>query len=309
MSQWWYYDFMNLNSALSQALIKEGYIGNLHYVKDIASVKVSEFKYKNIEKIPELTSEILEMALLFFFQLCVYEVPGIGIGLFRYVTSNVYSRYMKPITVNILTLKGDTVATNVPYQDIIPVRDNSMDIIPFLCMMEYIRKLEKIDTACFKALDVATLPVIISGNKKAAKTLQETAKALGGPGAFIVGDDTMQESVKAFDINVRINPTDIYELKNKYKNECLASIGVYSIEQKRERKLVDEIRSQNDYTERIYWDMKTQRDLFIKKINEKYGLDIELVETRELMMDRTIQEVEDRAIAQKAGDNNDSTNS
>ena len=309
MAQWWYYDFMNLNSALSQALIKEGYIGSLHYVKDIASVKVSEFKYKNIEKIPELTSEIMEMALLFFFQLCVYEVPGIGVGLFRYVTSNVYSRYMKPITVNLLTLKGDTVATNVPYQDIIPVRDNSMDIIPFICMLEYVQKLEHIDTAVFKALNVATLPLVLTGNKKAVKTLQETAKKLGSPYSFIVGDDSLTESVKAFDINVRINPTDIYELKNKYKNECLASIGVYSIEQKRERKLVDEIRSQNDYTERIYWDMKTQRDNFVKKINEKYGLDIEVIETRELMMERTIQEVEDRAIAQKAGDNNDTSNS
>ena len=86
-------------------------------------------------------------------------------------------------------------------------------------------------------------------------------------------------------------------------------IALYSIEQKRERKLVDEIRSQNDYTERIYWDMKTQRDNFVKKINEKYGLDIEVIETRELMMERTIQEVEDRAIAQKAGDNNDTSNS
>lgn len=308
MSQWWYYDFINPNSALSQALIKHGYIAGLHYVKDIASVKVSEFKYKNIEKIPNLTSEILETALLFNFQLCIYDVPEVGLGLYRYVTANVYNRYMKPVTVNLLTLKGDTVAIDIPYEDLIIVRDNSMDIIPFICMIEYIQKLEDIDTAVFKALNVATLPLVLTGNKKAAKSLQETAKQLGSPQAFIVGDDTITDSVKAFDINVRINPTDIYELKNKYKNECLASIGVYSIEQKRERKLVDEIRSQNDYTERIYWDMKTQRDEFVRKVNEKYNLDIQLIETRELMMDRTIQEVEDRAIAQKAGDNNDTSN-
>ena len=39
-----YYAFMNLNDVLSQKLIKEGFLNCIHYLKDIASVKVGMFK-------------------------------------------------------------------------------------------------------------------------------------------------------------------------------------------------------------------------------------------------------------------------
>ena len=298
MSQWWYYDFMNLNSALSQALIKQGYIGALHDVKDIASVKVSQFKYKNIEKIPDLTSEILEMALLFNFQLCFYNSPALGWVLCRYVMNSEFNPYLKPVTVNLLTFKGDTIATSVPYKDIILVRDNSMDIIPWICLVEYIQKIEKIDTSLFKVLNIASLPLALVGNKKIAKQLQETAKKLGSTDAFIVGDDTIMDNLKGFNIDVPINPLDIYELKTKYKNECLASIGIYSVEQKKERKIVNEVRSQNDYTDRIYMDMKTQRQAFVEALNKADpSLGIELIETKDIITEESIAEDAKRALA------------
>lgn len=304
MSQWWYYDFMNLNSALSQALIKQNYFGALHDVKDIASVSVSQFKYKNIEKIPDLTSEILEMALLFNFQLCFYKSTSLGWVLCRYVMNSEFNPYLRPVTVNLLTFKGDTIETNVPYKDIILVRDNSMDIIPFICMVEYIRKLEEVDTAVFKVLQTASLPLVIAGGKKLATQYKETAKQLGSNLAFIAGDDQLIDTVKAFNIDVPINPLDIYELKTKYKNECLSSIGIYSIEQKKERKIVNEVRSQNDYTDRIYWDKKSQRLAFIDALNKADpSLGIELIETKELLEEYNIEIDAKRAEAeQKAVD-------
>lgn len=304
MSQWWYYDFMNINSALSQALIKQGYVGALHDIKDIASVKVSQFKYKNIEKIPDLTSEILEMALLFNFQLCFYNIPSLGWTLCRYVINSNFNVYMRPQTVNLLAFNGEQLANDVPYKDIILVRDNSMDIVPFICLMEYISKLEEVDTAVFKTLTIASLPLAIVGGKKVANQMRETAKKLGSNEAFIAGDDGLTDTVKAFDIDIKINPLDIYELKTKYKNECLSSIGVYSIEEKKERKIVNEVRSQNDYTDRIYQDMKTQREQFIKKLNEADpSLEIELIETKVLLEQDSIDLDAQRAEAtQKAVD-------
>lgn len=298
MSQWWYYDFMNINSALSQALIKQGYIGALHDVKDIASVKVSQFKYKNIEKIPDLTSEILECCLMFNFQLCFYNSPSLGWVLCRYVMNSEFNSYLRPVTVNLLSFKGDSIAESVPYKDIILAKDNSMDIIPFLCLIEYIQKLEKVDTAVFKVLNIASLPLALIGNKKLAKQLQETAKKLGNNEAFIAGDESILDTVKGFNIDVPINPLDIYELKTKYKNECLASIGIYSVEQKKERKIVNEVRSQNDYTDRIYMDMKSQRQRFVDMLNKADpSLGIELIETKTMIIDDSVEEDRKRALA------------
>lgn len=289
MGQWWYYDFMNPNSALSQALIKEGYTGALHDVKDILSTKVSAFRYKNIEKIPGLTSEIYECALLFNWQLCFYKSTELGWILCRYVNNGELSKYMRPTTVNLLTFKGDTIAQGVPYEDIILAKDNSMDIVPFICLFEYIQKLEKVDTAVFRALNVASLPIVLTGSKKVTNQFNIIAKKLGGTDAFIVGDDNLLDTVKTFNVDLPVSPLDMYELKTKFKNECLSSIGIYSIEQKKERKIVNEVRSQNDYTDRIYFDMLQQRLRTFEQLNKADPtLQIEVEETKVAIEDASI---------------------
>ena len=60
---------MNLNHAVSKALVNGRLPYEIHYVKDIMSTSISMFKVKNIERIPNLTSQILEMALMFNFNL------------------------------------------------------------------------------------------------------------------------------------------------------------------------------------------------------------------------------------------------
>ena len=70
MAQDWYYDFINLSSAVSQALIKEGKVPYFKYIKDIINTKVSMFEIKNIERIPDLTNQILFGSLMFQNCLC-----------------------------------------------------------------------------------------------------------------------------------------------------------------------------------------------------------------------------------------------
>lgn len=302
-----YYAFMNLNDVLNQKLIKEGFLNSIHYLKDIASVKVGMFKYKNIEKIPNMTSEILETIILFNNFLCFYNHPLLGMILCRYRTVSPLNYYLKPDYVDLLAINGETIKTNVPYKDIILVKDNSLDIIPFIPMVEYIRKIEQCDTAVFKALNVSCLPLVISGNKKIAKQATEVAKKLGSTEAFILGDDTMLDVVKAFDIDVKVNPLDIYELKTKYKNECVASLGIYTVEQKKERKIVSEVNSQNEYTDSIYMDAKTVRQQMVDMLNKITGYNIELIETKRVIAEQHISDAVEMSNI-NGGNDNDSDN-
>ena len=303
-----YYDLVNLNSVLSQALIKNGFPQGIHYLKDIASVKVGMFKYEGIEAIPNLTSEIFETILLFNNFLCFYKSPALGIILCRYISCNVFNEYLKPRTVNLVALNGQTIATNVPYEDIILVRDNSLDIIPFICMIEYIRKIEECDTAVFKALKVATLPLVIVGSKKLANQANAVAKKLGSPEAFIFGDDMLADGVKSFDIDINIDPLDVYELKTKYKNECISSLGIYTIEQKKERKIVSEVASQNEYTDSIYMDAKTNRTNCFEEVKERWGVDVTVIETKRVIAEQHIQDTVEMN-KQLGGTENDSMDS
>lgn len=306
MAQWWYYDFINPNQALAKALIKQNYIGGLHYIKDIASTKVSMFKYKNIEKyIPDLTSEILETIILFNYNLCFANIAGLGWILCKYTVAGTFNEYMRPTTVNLIAINGKSLGS-ANYKDIILVKDNALDIIPFIPMMEYIQKIDRVDDAVFRVLQVASLPLAIVGNKKIAKQLQSVAEQLGNKNSYIVGDDTITDAVKAFPIDVNIEPTNIYELKTKYKNECLSSMGIYSVEEKRERKIVSEVASQNDFTDTIYQDMKTQRERFVDALNKINGWDIVLEETYRKIVEEAAEEQKEmaEAVSEVKGDNN-----
>lgn len=306
MSQAWYYDFMNPNQALSRALLKEGLPFEIHYIKDIGSTKVSMFKYKNIEKIKDLTSEIVETALMFNWNLCFYNSTSLGGWvLCKFTPSTTLNLYMKPTKVNLMQLNGDNLLDDVNYDDIVVVRDNSLNIIPFIPMVEYIRKMQNIDNSIFKVLNIASLPLAFVGNKKVANSLKTMAKKIVDGEPVIVGDDSIMDAVKAFDMNIPVNPLDIYELKTKYKNECLSSIGIYTVEEKKERKIVSEVASQNDFTDFVYQDMKSQRLEWVNELNKRdKTLGLELVESyKENFMD-TVEETKliNEAQSQQGGE-------
>lgn len=302
MSDSWYFDWINPTSALKQALIKNAVPFELHYVKDIMSTKLSLFQYKRIEKIPDLDSKTLEMALMFSNFLCFYKDSALGWGLYRYVVDGDLDRYLRPQYVTLNTLKGTTVATHVPFKDIILARDNEFDIPPFLCIFEYLCKMDHIDRNIFKNLDIGCMPLLLAGSKKLVNQYNSLMKELTGGKMLIAADDSLVDAIKAFKIDMPFNPVDIYTLKKEYRNECLTSIGIYSVEDKRERVLKGEQLSRNRYVDNVYTDMKLQRKEFIDKLNKADpSLDIELVEASNIIDDAAAEQTKKLAEAEIVG--------
>lgn len=298
MSDSWYYDFMNLNHAVSKALVNGRLPYEIHYVKDIMSTAISMFKYKNIERIPNLTSQIVEMALMFNFNLCTYKHPALGWILCRYIFGSNFNEYLRPDYVNLVALNGQSLATNVPYKDIVLIRDNSMDIIPFICINEYICKIHRVEETVFKTLSIASLPIALVANKKMANQLKQTAQKLGNSDPFITGDDSLLDVVKGFNIDVPVSPLDIYELKQKYRNECLSSLGIYSVEEKRERIVTQELVNQNDFTDFVYQDRKMERQRWVDEMNKRDPeLQLELIEEYEVNVKENIKDDANKAHA------------
>ena len=304
MADSWYFDWINPSSALKQSLIKDAVPFELHYVKDIMSTKLAMFSYDNIEKIPDLDSRTLEMALMFSNFLCFYKDPALGWGLYRYVVDGDLDRYLKPSFVTINTLKGVTVATHVPYSEIIVARDNEFDLPPFLCIFEYLVKMQHIDSVIMKTLDISALPLVLAGSKKMVNQYNSVIKQLTGGKMLIAADDSLIDAVKAFKIDLPVQPVDTYLLKKEYRNECLTSIGIYSVEDKRERVLKGEQMSRNRYVDHVYTDMKNQRKYFVDKLNKADpSLNITLIEAAEIIDDAQAEQA--RKIAEAEGGNKD----
>lgn len=291
MSDSWYYNFMNIDDCVKQNLIKGGIdISYIRYIYDIPCIKLSMFNYEG--ELPELlTSTILETALLFVNNLCFYKIKGTNQWtLCRYIYGSQYNIYWKPDKVNLMALNGMHLQNDVPYKDIILVKDNPLDIIPFLVIEDYISKLITIEDDTFKIASLATLPAVLSGNKKQAAALKKIAQELGTKNAFITGDDTITDSLKSFNINLPISPLDLYDLRRKYRNECLSSLGIYAVEEKRERIVTQELKNQNDYTDYVYQMSKKCRQDFVNALNKTGEFNIKLIENRIITKQANIYE-------------------
>lgn len=274
VSDWNYYYFMNMDSAIKQGMLK----GNIpfyqfRYLKDFVNTKIGQHWYDNLPK--PLTSEIMETSLMFLNCLCFYESKELGGWyLCRYLPNSNFGIYWKPDYVDIQTISGKTIAYHVPYEDIILVRDNKMDIPPFLVMMEFFQKIQHCEDDLFKIMDIACLPVAIIGNKKQAGSLQRTAQALGNKNPFIVGDDKMIDQVQSFNIDLPITCKEVYDIRQKYIEELKANMGISATEEKRERLVLEEVTSQNEYTDFIYMEACEERHKAVEELNRRSGLNV-----------------------------------
>ena len=71
-----------------------------------------------------------------------------------------------------------------------------------------------------------------------------------------------------------ISPIDIYDIKTKYRNECLASMGIYNAEQKRERLVTQELINQNDFSDTTYNTGLLPRKKFVEALRSRAGIDL-----------------------------------
>ena len=95
-----YYNFMNLKEFYDKQGIQYDDI-YMRWIKDIVNTKIGMFTYENL---PEgLTSQIVEMCLIFNRNLCWYYDERLErVILCRYIFGGDYDLYWKPVNVNLL---------------------------------------------------------------------------------------------------------------------------------------------------------------------------------------------------------------
>lgn len=274
-----YYNFMNLNEYFNMCKVKGAcYSGEyLKWFKNIASTKVSMFSYENLPK--GLTSNILEMALLFNNHLCLYKSDMFGVVLCKYLTGGDYDLYWKPIKVNLIALNGKPIAYNVPYEDIVLVRDNSFDIPPFLTINGWLDKIIEEEKTLTQIVQLCRLPTLLTGDKAQVASLKQLLKKIGDFEPFAIGSKGYTEHIEQFDVRLTCDPMTIYELMDKYKDLTNASIGIYATDEKRERIVTAEIQANNDEVDFIYNESYEERKRFVDECNSKFGTDIVLKES------------------------------
>ena len=295
-----YYNYMNLESYLN----KMGLCYDadwLRWVKDIINTKVTMFSYK-IDPKYELTSEIIERALMFNNFLCAADVPGLGFGVYRWRCGSTFNRYWKPEKVGLMTLTGKSVAWDYPYEKIVLLRDNPMDIIPFLTLNSYINKIIDKEKTLDSIFAWISLPMILAGDKEQATTLKNIMKKSLTREPFIVGSKGFKDHLESFDIKLPVELQEVYDIMKKYRGMALASMGIYEVDEKRERIVTSEIQAQNDYVDMVYTGMYNERKRFVDECKRMFGVDITLEESYVQNQNDEIEIKERAAEAEKKPD-------
>ena len=301
-----YYDFMNMNSLLKRAMLL-GKPLTYRQIIGFIETKISMFSYEGLEK--DLPPRVLRQALTFRNHLCFYKSLTYGIILCQYRPSSERDIYYLPKFVELIALNGQTIKSKVPYKDIVVVRDNNLDLIPMLWLMEYFDKMNNVELTLTKNIDLLKLPAIFTGNEKTVSSFNSLIKKALNFEPFAVTDKTMTDAFNQFDISLPASLEEIMALYKNYKNMALESIGISGTEtQKRERLLVSEVESQSEYKNLLYTDFKKCQEDWIKEYNEKFGKNVKLIENyveyRDAEIDLTAKEVEKVTKAEEKGDNN-----
>ena len=290
-----YYNYCNLREYCNKMNILN-VDGFLRWYKDIATTKISMFTYENLPQ--DLTTEIIEQALMYNNCLCFAYIKGLNrIMLCRYIYGSTFSYYWKPTKVTLLALNGEMLDTEVPFDELILVRDNISDIIPFLTTSQWIEKIQTCERTLDILLVLLRMPTIFTGDKNQTATLKQLFKKALDFEGFVIGDKSLKDSIEQFDINLPAQPEDVYQLMEHYKNYALNSIGIYSVNEKRERVVTSEIVAQNDFADNVYQDMLNERIRFVKECNEKFGTNIKLVESYKLQKQSEAEDTEREEMA------------
>ena len=272
-----YYNYNNLRAYIDKLGI-QCHDDYFRWFKDVVGTKVTMFYYDNLPG--TLTSEITENALMFNNFLCLWYDKGLGqVILCRYRFGGTYDIYWKPVTVDLLSLSGKSLAIGVPYEDIVIVRDNPSDIIPFVTLNSWLNKILDKEKTLDILMRLVRMPTILVGDKEQAGMLKQLMKKTYEYDGFAVGSKNFKSHVEQFDIRMPVQLSDVYELIEKYKNLALNSMGIYGVDEKRERIVTSEVMANNDFTDFIYTGMYRERQRWVKEANEKWGLNIILHET------------------------------
>lgn len=273
-----YYNYNNLESYMNKMQLMYN-PDILRWIKDIINTKVSMFQYEGLPEGSGLTSEIMERSLMFNNYLCGYMDSTLGFIICRWRPDSDYDLYWKPYTVTLLTISGRLIKAQVPYEDIVLFRDNEMDIVPFLTLNAWINKILEKEKTLDNIFTWLSLPMVFSGDKDQVTALKQLTKKALCREPFAIAGKAYKDHLDQFDIKLPVELSDVYDIMKKYRGLTFGSMGIYEVDEKRERIVTAEIQSQNDYVDFVYTGMYNERKRFVNEVNARWGLNIVLKES------------------------------
>ena len=224
------------------------------------------------ENLPEnLTPRILENMLydngeVFFFEHSTYGLLCLP------STPHGYNIYHEPVSVHV---SGYNFSEIKNLSEGVRLLNNGLGYPTRNYIRDYAYRMTSIENAIEQNIFQQKFPYIIGCNKNKEFTLKTMFnKIQSGEQVIYANKDVIGNELQVYDLNCPFVADKLEDQRVALENQILTFLGMNNVNDKKERLVVDEANSNNEYIERNVEVMFQERYEGVKLLNERFGLNV-----------------------------------
>lgn len=270
---------LRLNNRFKDTILsnEETYIMYLELLKRVA---LSMFEWTNLPS--SMDSRYLELCLYYTGKAALLYHPTYGFINTR-VTSNGYINiYGLPTRLHCYSYTFDTTRktyvgfnekSKKEYEAILVM--NTYERIPTCIALEnYALRMAEAQRTCDININALRTPILVETDQNKRFTLKNVYEEYEGNTPVIYGnkDSGIAESLRVLKTDAPIVFDKVMEYKRDILNEALTYLGISNLDEKKERRVVNEAESNNEFVNLNLQTFLAPRKHACDQFNEKFGL-------------------------------------
>ena len=252
----------------------------IRLTKHYQMLALNRYKWENLPN--GIESRYIEQMLYDNGECALFDHPNFGLTVLRSSSRENLNIYGEPTK---LSLSGFNEHRTVMMDDCVRILNNDLGLPTQESILYYARRMAEIDDIIMQNLRQQRVPYLLASdenNSLSVKTLYSQMYQ-GEPAIFID-----KEMLKGEPENIMVLPTQAPYLvdklqiqKQEMERELLTFLGINNTLEKKERLLVDETNSNNQFIKMASDIGFKQRQLACEQMNEMFGLNVRVVETQD----------------------------
>ena len=252
---------------------------------------LNRYKWENLPN--GIESRYIEQMLYDNGECAMFDHPDLGLCVLRSSSRENLNIYGEPTK---LTVTGFNEHRTVMMDECVRILNNDLGLPTHTDILYYARRMAEIDDIIMQNLRQQRVPYLFATNENNQFSIKSLYDRMyqGEPAIFIDGD-----MLKGEPENIMVLPTQAPYLvdqlqlqKQEMERELLTFLGINNTIEKKERLLVDETNSNNQYIKMASDLGYKQRQLACEQINKMFGLNVSVSETQDEFQQEVIDDGE-----------------
>ena len=253
---------------------------SVRLTKHYQMLALNRYRWENLPN--GIESRYIEEMLYDNGECAMFDHPDLGLCVLRSSSRENLNIYGEPTK---LTLTGFNEHRTVMMDECVRIMNNDLALPTLPNIVYYARRMAEIDDIIMQNLRQQRVPYLFATDENNAFSMKSLYDRIyqGEPAIFID-----KEMLKGEPENIMVIPTvapylvDKLQIqKQEMERELLTFLGINNTLEKKERLIVDETNSNNQFIKMASDIGFKQRQLACEQINEMFGLNVSVIETQD----------------------------